>query len=84
MFGTLLVPNGITLEIFKVRQVLQDQQVQQDQRVFLDQQVVLENLQLLQQHLQQVQLQVMLGLILTMEKLMFITTATGLRLAQHL
>jgi hypothetical protein len=71
------------LEAFKDLLVLLVQQVQldlQDQQVH---KVNLETLQLHQQHLHQAQMQVMLGLTLTMEKLMFITIATGLKLAQH-
>jgi hypothetical protein len=84
MFGMLLVPSGITLETFKVLQVLQDLLVLQEQLAQQAHKVNLETLQLLRQHLQQVLTQVMLGLILTMEKLMFITIAIGLKLAQHL
>jgi hypothetical protein len=72
------------LEAFKDLQVALALQVQQEQLVLLAQQVILEILQLPQQHLHQVQMQVMLGLTLTMEKLMFITMAIGLKLAQHL
>jgi hypothetical protein len=84
MFGMLLVPSGITLETFKVLQVLQDLLVLQEQLAQQAHKVSLETLQLLRQHLQQVLTQVMLGLTLTMEKLMFITIAIGLKLAQHL
>jgi hypothetical protein len=72
------------LEVFKDLQVALVLQVQREQQVLLVQQVILETLQLPQQHLHQVQMQVMLGLILTMEKLMFITIATGLKLEQRL
>jgi hypothetical protein len=72
------------LEVFKDLQVALAPLVRQVQLVYLDQQEVLENLQSAQQHLQQVQLQVMLGLILTTEKLMFITIVTGLKLVQRL
>jgi hypothetical protein len=84
MFGMLLVPSGITLETFKVLQVLQDLLAPQEQLAQQAHKVNLEILQLHQQRLHQVQMQVMLGLILIMEKLMFITIATGLKLEQHL
>jgi Na+/pantothenate symporter len=84
MFGMLLVPSGITLETFKVLQVLLDLLVLQEQLAQQAHKVNLEILQLHQQRLHQVQMQVMLGLILIMEKLMFITIATGLKLEQRL
>jgi hypothetical protein len=63
------------------------QLVRQVQLVYREQQdnkVSLEILQLFLTHRQQVQIQVMLGLMLRMEKLMFIMIHTGLKQARLL
>jgi cytochrome b subunit of formate dehydrogenase len=81
-FGMLSVLSGITLEISKDQLVIQDQQVQQVRQAQLVHKVSLVILQLLQIPLHQLQMLVMHGLTATMEKLMFISTDTGLRQAQ--
>jgi len=80
----LLVQSGTTLVLFKVQQVLLVQRVQQAQlvqRVLQVHKVNLETLLFLLIHLQHHQTMEMHGLTAQTEKLMFTTTAIGLKLA---